>query len=134
MDKQYSDVLHTFLNIINQIKIYHWQTFSYARHKATDELYSELNNLIDQFVEVLTGRIIIETNNSKFRIKIDTYRFKLIDFINENEGTNLLVIIKNILEKDLNLLKVLEGNTDLINIRDEMLALINKNGYLFTLN
>jgi hypothetical protein len=134
MDIEYSDILHTFLNIINQIKIYHWQTFSYARHKATDELYGELNDLIDQFVEVLTGRIIIETNNSKFRIKVDTYRFKLIDFTNENEGTNLLIIIKNILEKDLNLLKVLEGNTDLTNIRDEMLGLINKNGYLFTLN
>lgn len=134
MNIEYSDVLHTFLNIINQIKIYHWQTFSYARHKATDELYGELNDLIDKFVEVLTGRIIIETNNSKFRIKVDTYKFKLIDFTNENEGTNLLIIIKNILEKDLNLLKVLEGNTDLINIRDEMLGLINKNGYLFTLN
>lgn len=134
MDKVYSDVLHTFLNIINQIKIYHWQTFSYARHKATDELYGELNDLIDKFVEVLTGRIIIERNDSKFRIKVDTYRFKLIDFTNENEGTNFLIIIKDILEKDLNLLKVLEGNTDLINIRDEMLSLINKNGYLFTLN
>lgn len=133
MNSEYSSVLQTFLYIINQIKLYHWQTLSYARHKATDDLYSELNELIDKFVEVLTGRVIIETNNKTFRIAINATKFKLFDFA-DTEGTNFISIIKDILEKDVNLLKILVNNTDLLNIRDEMLAVVNKTSYLFTLN
>lgn len=133
MNSEYSSVLQTFLYIINQIKLYHWQTLSYARHKATDDLYSELNELIDKFVEVLTGRVIIETNNKTFRIAINSTKLKLYDFI-DTEGTNFISIIKDILEKDVNLLKILVNNTDLLNIRDEMLAVVNKTSYLFTLN
>ena len=42
--------------MLNVVKIYHWKTFSYATHKATDELYEELNENIDKFVEVLLGK------------------------------------------------------------------------------
>jgi DNA-binding ferritin-like protein len=42
-----------FLSLLNTVKIYHWKTYSYATHKATDELYSKLNENIDRFMEVL---------------------------------------------------------------------------------
>ena len=38
------------------VKLFHWKTHSYATHKATDELYSKLNDDIDKFIEVLLGK------------------------------------------------------------------------------
>jgi hypothetical protein len=127
-----SNILNVFLYIINQIKLYHWQTHSYARHKATDELFDKLNMLIDKFIETLTGRIILEKNDIQYRIKINNKRIKIHDMI-DNSGLELLSMIKNVLERDTCLLAILENNTDLQNIRDEMLADINQNAYLFTL-
>ena len=127
-----SHVLSLFLYIINQIKIYHWQTGIYAKHNATDELYEKLNDLIDLFIEVLTGRTILETKDPLYRIKTNNKKIKIID-MNDQNGLELLSIIKNALETNIYLLKVLDKNTDLQNIRDEMLTLINKTAYLFTL-
>ncbi len=132
ISKTSSNIMYTFLYIINQIKVYHWQTMSFARHKATDELYEELNDLIDKFIEVLMGRIILEKKKT-FRISSNCDNLKLID-LKDSEGLNLLSIIKNILEKDEDLLEIIKNNTELANIRDEMLAVVNKNGYLFTLS
>ncbi len=44
------------LTIRNQIKLYHWQTKSFARHKATDDLTAALDLAIDNFVEVYMGK------------------------------------------------------------------------------
>ena len=33
-----------FMEILMMIKLYHWKTHSYSTHKATDELYSKLND------------------------------------------------------------------------------------------
>jgi len=132
ISKKSLNIMYTFLYIINQIKVYHWQTMSFARHKATDELYEELNDLIDKFIEVLMGRIILEKKKT-FRISSNCDNLKLID-LKDSEGLNLLSIIKNILENDEDLMLIIKNNTELANIRDEMLAVVNKNGYLFTLS
>jgi len=48
-----STIVKSFIEILNTIKLYHWKTHSYAEHKATDELYSKLNEHIDSFVQRL---------------------------------------------------------------------------------
>ncbi len=45
-----------FLQMLNTVKLYHWKTSSYAQHKATDELYTNLNANIDTFVETMLGK------------------------------------------------------------------------------
>jgi hypothetical protein len=45
----------TFLEFINVVKLYHWNTRSYSEHKATDELHDSLSKHIDKFVEVMLG-------------------------------------------------------------------------------
>jgi len=127
-----SKCMMTFLTILNQIKIYHWQTLLHPRHKATDELYQNLSELIDKFIEVLMGRLIIENNNENYRIKINNNQMKLKD-MNDNQGLSLMNNIKSYLESiELNLF--LKNDTELLNIRDEMLGEINKTIYLFTLH
>jgi rhodanese-related sulfurtransferase len=46
-----ADILQVMLVLRNQVKLYHWQTFEYARHKATDDLVSSLDDNIDKFTE-----------------------------------------------------------------------------------
>jgi hypothetical protein len=129
-----STVMLTFLTIINQVKIYHWQTLSHSRHRATDQLYSELGELVDKFIEVLTGRLIIETDNQNYRILLtnNLNQVKLNNYI-DDKGYKLINNIRSYLESDeLNL--VIGKNTELANIRDEMLASVNRVSYLFSLN
>ena len=45
-----------FLQMLNTVKLFHWKTTSFAQHKATDDLYSNLNSSIDSFVEILLGK------------------------------------------------------------------------------
>ena len=56
------DVTVKFLELLMMVKLFHWKTLSYATHKATDELYSKLNEHIDTFIEILLGKTGIRTN------------------------------------------------------------------------
>jgi len=55
-------IVKIFMEILNMVKLYHWKTRSYAQHKATDELYSKLNEDIDKFIEILLGKTGIRTD------------------------------------------------------------------------
>ena len=45
-----------FIELLNMIKLYHWETRSYAQHEASDRLHESLSKHIDEFVEVLIGK------------------------------------------------------------------------------
>lgn len=116
--------------ILMTIKLYHWKTNSYSQHKATDELYSLLNNHMDQFVEVLMGK----TNGMRANF-INTKNIKLVDINNKNDLSNkinyLILLLSNISNDPFMKFKF---NSDLLNIRDEIVADLNKFLYLLTLN
>lgn len=48
-----STAIIKLFEVQNQVKIYHFQTKSYARHKASDTLFTSLVTNIDRFGEVL---------------------------------------------------------------------------------
>ena len=64
MDSKYSDCLLTFMTILDQIKLYHWQTTSYSRHKATDELHEQISELVDKFIETIHGKLFLAFSNT----------------------------------------------------------------------
>ena len=130
---QYEKVLLTFLTITTQVKLYHWQTLSHPRHVASGDLYSDLDGLVDKFIEVLQGRIIMESSNLNFRILLSD-KLNTITLKNYNDDAALTLIsnIKSYLESQ-ELISTIGNYTDLLNIRDEMLAAINKSRYLFSL-
>lgn len=112
-------------SMAHSIKLYHWQTKSFARHKATCELFSSINTLTDQFVEVYMGRY----SRPSFPKGIDIR----IEELTDNSAKNLLKEFSDFLRTDLP--KCLKSSdTDLYNIRDELLGEINKTLYLFTLS
>lgn len=115
-----------FMHMREQIKLYHWQTRVYARHKSTDDVLESLDKSIDKYVEVYMG------NYGRMKLTGDNARITLMNL----SETSIVRFIKrciDYLENDL-VKKLKPTNTDLINIRDEMLAELNQLLYLFTLN
>lgn len=115
-----------FFEVLLMVKLYHWNTFSYATHKATDDFYSSLNDNMDKFMEVLLGKTntridlkntkninLFCVNDTEFKNKIDKFKIYMHSLSNENMG--------------------LKMGEDLLNIRDEILADIDKLLYLLTL-
>jgi DNA-binding ferritin-like protein len=127
LQKFQQEITAKFLYMLNTIKLYHWKTRSYATHKATDELYSKLGENMDKFVEVLLGKTEVRTNlirkksiplkdirsHDEFKREIQGYKKYLVD-LNERPGMQTMT------------------NTDLYNIRDEILGDLNQFLYLFT--
>lgn len=110
-----------FFCIQLNIKLNHWNTTSYARHKATDQLLDKLGDNIDKFVEVFIGRYQIKPMVDN--VKIDP------DFINDMGLEKLLLQARKYLED----LSKNIPDSELLNIRDEMLSDINQTLYLLNL-
>ena len=116
------------LESLMMIKLYHWKTHSFAGHKATDELYGKLNENMDNFVEVLMGKMA--GTRADF---LSTKSINLVDLSNKKQLVGRVNAIKGYLsamEKTI----PLENATDLLNIRDEILADLNTFLYLLTLD
>lgn len=121
------EMVLTFLHMLNTIKLYHWKTRSYATHKATDKLYSELNDTIDKFVEILLGKYGDRVNLTGVK------SIPLCDFKSEEEFKEEIMHFKKFLvQLDENPVMHQMSNSDLYNIRDEMLGQLNQLLYLLT--
>ena len=129
---QTQNFIPTFIHMLNTVKLYHWKTTSYSTHKATDQLYSDLNEKIDEFVEILLGKpnITIQKRNALLNIT----SIKLHHYNNNNDFKKQIEHYKIFLMKmSTNKTFNTPANSDLINKRDELLALLNQFLYLLTL-
>jgi DNA-binding ferritin-like protein len=120
-----SKIVQTFLEMLNTVKLYHWKTHSYAQHKATDELYAKLNENIDTFVEILLGK-------DESRIKMVEKRINLIDSSDASDFKNCIYEYREFLV-DISKYFDAKRDTDLLNVRDEILGNLNQFLYLMTL-
>lgn len=118
-----------FLEVLLMIKLFHWKTHSYATHKATDELYSSLNEKMDQFIEILLGKV-----NNRINL-LNNKTINLFDLTSKEQLINKITSFKSYLV-DLNNNKAfnLMSNYDLLTVRDEILGDLNKFLYLLTFN
>ena len=116
--------IQKLMNFQNEIRLHHWGTKSYSTHKALGKLYEGLDGLIDTFTETYIGvsgreeiKQITELQlNGPFRTSIDQVINSLEEFL-----------MKEIPEE------LDEDQTALLNIRDEMLGLVQQTKYLLTL-
>lgn len=122
----HSNIVCTFLEILNMVKLHHWKTYSYSTHKATDELYSDLNSNVDEFVEVLLGK------EGTPRVNLTHVKsLPLYDFGSSGPFKQKIAQFKLYLEH-MSKCPALMNNSDLLNIRDELLGNLNKFTYLLT--
>ena len=115
-----------FTFIRDQIKFYHWTTKSYSRHVASDSLVTDLSSNMDKFIEVMQGsenKRLVLPKNTKMPFKIESDSSVIV----------LLEDFKKWLISDLPTY-LSKKDTDLLNIRDEILADVNKTLYLFSLS
>jgi hypothetical protein len=121
------EITVNFFEMLLLIKLFHWKTHSYATHKATDDLYSKFNEHMDKFIEVLLGKsgMRIDLMNKK--------QISLYDLNNQDELVSKINSFKGYLVGLTNnkAMKVMT-NTDLLNIRDEILGDMNQFLYLLS--
>jgi len=119
-----SIIVENFIEMLNTVKLYHWNTRSFSQHKATDELYQRLNEHVDKFVEVLLGKkgdrikhlhskTYLVSNKSQGKFKDQIYEYR-----------EYLIHMDKCFDK--------QRDSDLLNIRDEILGDINQLLYLLT--
>lgn len=85
---QHTDIISKLFHARTQIHIYHFQTSSYAQHKALDEFYTDIVDKIDEFVEVIQG---------KLGKKLTGY--KSFPYLEDNGPIGFLTTLKNDVEQ-----------------------------------
>jgi len=116
-----------FLETLHMIKLFHWRTTCFSEHKATCELHAKLSENIDTFVETMMGK------NGKRIHMHEAHKFDICDCttveqlkMRMQEFKSMLIDMPNKLDPVI--------NSDLLNIRDEMVGHINQFLYLLTLS
>jgi hypothetical protein len=119
-------IIGVFMEMLHAIKLYHWNTHSYAEHKATDELHERLSSNIDKFVEVLLGKDASRLRHLNNKIRL----------LNLRSGDSFKNRIHEYREFMIGLTECFHStrDSDLLSIRDEILADLNQFLYLMTLD
>lgn len=115
-----------FLQLQAQMRILHWQTTSYAEHKAFDEFYDEAGEIIDRLIEAVQGkygRITLGGIDSIIVSDYNTLKFNM--FIMDFETFINTEIFSCGLDKD--------KDSEIENILQELRGEVDKLKYLLTL-
>ena len=114
----------TMLQMQKQYQIFHWQTTSFSQHKGFGKIYESLDESIDTFIETYMGKYGRIISASKFNLEMSNY-----------SDLNFSTATDSYIEFLINLTNMLDSSrdTDLLNIRDEILGNLNRLKYLLTL-
>jgi hypothetical protein len=117
-------VASRFMRFQIAMKIHHWQTKSFAHHKASDSLLDSLSDLVDKFMESLQG-------SYGYRLAFGGHEYALpVCDVSDAHAGQMLTKLRSWLLRDLPTL--VELDSGLTNIRDEMVSELDKTQYLFT--
>ena len=114
------ELVSFFLQVSNQVKLYHWQTESYAEHVALGDFYGAWNELTDSFVETYGGlygrpKGGVKTSDNQYAGSINQYMLQVaVQLASQN-------------------VRSVAPETALQNILDEISALTMKTAYLLTM-
>jgi hypothetical protein len=119
-----SDFVVFFFELSNNTKLYHWMTTSFARHKASDTLFESIIELSDEFMETYMGKYG-RPKMSSTKTSLKTLNDKsVLDYYK-----TCIAFLEGEFVKTLS-----KDDTDLFNLRDELLGKLRQTLYLFTLN
>lgn len=122
---KYETVFINILKNISQAKLLHWQTCKYAQHKALDELFDSLIELGDELAESIMGKYgRPHISDENLSLRLFNYNNNLSFFMDE---------LYNCYRNDCRCLFDDNKDSELVNIIDEIIAVIDKIKYLLTL-
>lgn len=116
----------TMVEFQQQMRILHWQTKKYSRHIAYGSIYDTLDDLIDKFAETCMGKY----GRVQLDGELENIRVKNMDEIAVNEHINDFIEFLKGLDHDFDK----SNDSDVLNIRDEIMGEANKLKYLLTLS
>ena len=118
------EIILKLVQVQVQFKFMHWQTTGDAKHRAYGDIYDTLGDLIDSFTESMMGKYGRVEFEPEFSIMFQD--IKSLSVQNFMDGiTEFLVGMSDHLDS--------RYDSDLLNLRDEMLADINQLKYRLTL-
>jgi hypothetical protein len=117
-------MINQLLTILNQARLFHWQTPRYLEHVGVfGQLYDALDELVDDMIEAQAGYAgSVEAPDGGFTLRIFNYASQSDASAFLGFTTDYLV---NALPKELK-----PEQTDILAIRDDMLAAVNRAKYL----
>jgi hypothetical protein len=125
--KSFDMIVKKMLELTILIRLYHWNTFSYATHKATDDLNGSISGHIDTYVETMLGK-----SDGKYRINMNDFKSLSVKGVSNN--SEMTTKVKQFISEFSKFNLALKGDyNDVLNIRDEIVGDLNKFLYLLSL-
>jgi len=115
------ELLSNILQIQGQLKLLHWQTELFSEHKAFEDIYDALSDKFDRLIEVYSGKYqrpqlggLVDISYADYKsIKLDSFITASIEFFMDSF--------------------MAAQDSELSNIKDEIIADFQKLKYLLTL-
>ena len=118
------DLITFFFRLSSSLKLYHWKTSMYPRHISSGDLFDTVISTTDKFMEIYQGKYG----------KLDNYENKSVQIIAVDEYSvvaflrDMVAFLSSLEKKGI----VKSSDTDLLNIRDDLVGQINQTMYLFS--
>ena len=132
MNTDNQNFINKFVKLCTIVEIYtrltHWNTESYSLHKATDSFLSSLLDVQDKFVETYAGQYDIRPNIKNFNVTDQNIQ----NLIND-ETTSVINKYRIFRDTFRTVFSSTTLTSELDNIKDELLAELNKTIYLLRL-
>lgn len=118
------NIISPLIQFQNQLRIFHWQTDSYSKHKAFGKTYESLDSFVDDFIETYMGIFGRSKPTTTFSIILKPLTDdKIVD-----------IILDDFIQYLDSMSSELSEHTDLLNIRDSLRGEVNKLKYLLSLS
>lgn len=118
------NIISPLIQFQQQLRIFHWQTDSHAKHEAYGKAYEGLDDLIDTFVETYMGINGRSKPNVTFSFELESLQSSSVS----NE------VIGDFLKYLIDLRNFVGDHTDLQNIIDSISSEVNQLKYRLTLS
>lgn len=126
---KYGHIFKMIMQNTAQVKLLHWQAYTYGQHKALDKLFDGFLGLSDSLAEVIMGKY------GKPVLSEDNLSIKIMNF-SDPEKCDLKKFM-DVMYKcyAIDCRSLLDENSDseIFNILDEIVALVDQTRYLLTL-
>jgi hypothetical protein len=126
---KYGHIFKMIMQNTAQIKLLHWQAYTYGQHKALDKLFGKFLDLSDSLAEVIMGKY------GKPVLSDDNLSIKIMNF-NDPEKCDLkkfMDVMHKCYAIDCRALLDENSDSEIFNILDEIVALVDQTRYLLTL-
>ena len=110
------------LRLQGNIKLYHWNTLNYNRHLISDQLYSNLDPLLDQFVELVLARQVRKASTQPVSISFQIMTDEQFNLYLEQFAQAFIQLTNKLFDPI--------TDPDIMSVKDDIISAVQKALYL----